>query len=215
MAGLRRTTEGIRNEERNLLARELHDVVAHHLSVATLQSMAYGESENPDELRTALTRMERSTKGAEEEMELLSRIMAGPAGEETGIALVRPTTVVGVLAETLRDNGFRVSVSVDPLSDELPAPTLRTLTRVMQECVTNILRYGRRDGACHLTLDVGTHDVTLRIANAMPARRRSSPLSLGYGLAGIRERVDLLGGRFAVTADAGTWVVEVALPRED
>ncbi|MBB1515608.1 hypothetical protein H5398_06410 [Tessaracoccus sp. MC1679] len=214
MAGLRRTTEGIRNEERNLLARELHDVVAHHLSVATLQSMAYGESDNPDELRTALTRMERSTKGAEEEMELLSSIMAEAGGEETGIALVRPTTVVGFLAETLRDNGFRVSVSVDPLSDELPAPTLRTLTRVMQECVTNILRYGRRDGACTLTLDVGTHEVTLRIANALPARRRSSPLSLGYGLAGIRERVDLLGGRFAVTADAGTWVVEVALPRD-
>lgn len=214
MAGLRRTTEGIRNEERNLLARELHDVVAHHLSVATLQSMAYGESDNPDELRTALTRMERSTKGAEVEMELLSSIMAEAGGEETGIALVRPTTVVGFLAETLRDNGFRVSVSVDPLSDELPAPTLRTLTRVMQECVTNILRYGRRDGACTLTLDVGTHEVTLRIANALPARRRSSPLSLGYGLAGIRERVDLLGGRFAVTADAGTWVVEVALPRD-
>ena len=214
IAGLRRTEEGIRTEERNLLARELHDVVAHHLSVATLQSMAYGESDNPDELRTALTRMERSTKGAEVEMELLSSIMAEAGGEETGIALVRPTTVVGFLAETLRDNGFRVSVSVDPLSDELPAPTLRTLTRVMQECVTNILRYGRRDGACTLTLDVGTHEVTLRIANALPARRRSSPLSLGYGLAGIRERVDLLGGRFAVTADAGTWVVEVALPRD-
>ncbi len=214
MAGLRRTTEGIRNEERNLLARELHDVVAHHLSVATLQSMAYGESDNPDELRTALTRMERSMKGAEEEMELLSRIMAESAGEATGMALVRPTTVVGVLAETLRDNGFRVSVSVDPQADSLPAPTLRTLTRVMQEGVTNILRYGRRDGACTLTLDVGTHEVTLRIANALPARRRSSPLSLGYGLAGIRERVDLLGGRFAVTADAGTWVVEVALPRD-
>ena len=214
MAGLRRTTEGIRNEERNLLARELHDVVAHHLSVATLQSMAYGESDNPDELRTALTRMERSTKGAEEEMELLGRIMAGPAGDETGIALVRPTTVVGVLAETLRDNGFRVSVSVDPLSDGLPAPTLRTLTRVMQECVTNILRYGRRDGACRLTLDVGTHETTLRVSNAMPARRRRSALSLGYGLAGIRERVDLLGGRFAVSAEEDTWVVEVALPRD-
>jgi hypothetical protein len=113
-------------------------------------------------------------------MELLSSIMTETGGEETGIALVRPTTVVGFLAETLRDNGFRVSVSVDPLSDELPAPTLRTLTRVMQECVTNILRYGRRDGACTLTLDVGTHETTLRVSNAMPARRRRSALSLGY-----------------------------------
>lgn len=214
MEGLRRTTEGIRTEERNLLARELHDVVAHHLSVATLQSMAYGESDSPVELRTALTRMERSTTGADHEMELLCRIMAGQAGEETGIALVRPTTVVGVLAETLRDNGFRVSVSVDPLSDGLPALTLRTLTRVMQECVTNILRYGQRDGACRLALDVGPHEVTLRIVNAMPPRRRSSPLSLGYGLAGIRERVDLLAGRFEVSAEGDTWVVEVVLPTE-
>ena len=212
MAGLLRTTEGIRVEERNLLARELHDVVAHHLSVATLQSMAYGESDDPAELRTALTRMERSIKGAEEEMELLSRIMAGAGAEDSGMALVRPTTVVGVLAETLRDNGFRVSVSVDPQADSLPAPTLRTLTRVMQEGVTNILRYGRRDGACRLTLTVHAHEVTLRISNALPTRRRTSPLSLGYGLAGIRERVDLLGGRFAVSDDEDTWVVGVSLP---
>lgn len=212
MAGLRRTTEGIRTEERNLLARELHDVVAHHLSVATLQAMAYGESDSPDELRMALSRMERSMTGAEEEMDLLSRIMAESAGEATGMALVRPTTVVGVLAETLRDNGFRVSVSVDPLSDSLPAPTLRTLTRVMQEGVTNILRYGRRDAMCRLTLTVLDDEVSLRISNALPSRRRSSALSLGYGLAGIRERVDLLGGRFAVSDADDTWVVEVALP---
>ncbi|MHA6524495.1 sensor histidine kinase [Tessaracoccus sp. G1721] len=212
MAGLRRTTEGIRAEERNLLARELHDVVAHHLSVATLQSMAYGESDDPDELRTALSRMERSMSGAEDEMELLSRIMAGAGAEASGMALVRPTTVVGVLAETLRDNGFRVSVSVDPLSDSLPAPTLRTLTRVMQEGVTNILRYGRRDAMCRLTLTVHPDEVSLQIANALPARRRSSALSLGYGLAGIRERVDLLGGRFQVSDAEDTWVVDVALP---
>lgn len=212
MAGLRRTTESIRTEERNLLARELHDVVAHHLSVATLQAMAYGESDSPDELRTALSRMERSMTGAEEEMDLLSRIMAETGGEATGMALVRPTTVVGVLAETLRDNGFRVSVSVDPLSDSLPAPTLRTLTRVMQEGVTNILRYGRRDAMCRLTLTVLDDEVSLQISNALPSRRRSSALSLGYGLAGIRERVDLLGGRFAVSDADDTWVVEVALP---
>lgn len=212
MAALRRTTEGIRTEERNLLARELHDVVAHHLSVATLQSMAYGESDSPDELRTALSRMERSMTGAEEEMELLSRIMAETGGEATGMALVRPTTVVGVLAETLRDNGFRVAVSVDPLSDALPAPTLRTLTRVMQEGVTNILRYGRRDAMCRLTLTVHDDEVSLQIANALPARRRSSALSLGYGLAGIRERVDLLGGRFEVSDAEDTWVLDVALP---
>ena len=151
-------------------------------------------------------------RGAEEEMELLSRIMAGAGAEDSGMALVRPTTVIGVLAETLRDNGFRVSVSVDPQADSLPAPTLRTLTRVMQEGVTNILRYGRRDGACRLTLTVHAHEVTLRISNALPTRRRTSPLSLGYGLAGIRERVDLLGGRFAVSDDEDTWVVDVSLP---
>lgn len=212
MDGLRRTAEGIRTEERNLLARELHDVVAHHLSVAALQSMAYGDSDDVGELRTALDRMERSTKGAEEEMDLLSRIMAGAGDDDSGGALVRPSTVVGVLAETLRDNGFRVSVTVDPSSDQLPAPTLRTLTRVMQEGVTNILRYGRRDGTCALSLEVLGPRVTLRIANAMPVRRRSSVLSLGYGLAGIRERVDLLGGQFSATAEGDTWVLSVVLP---
>lgn len=214
MATLQATAEGIRNEERNLLARELHDVVAHHLSVATLQCMAYGDSVDRAELRTALDRMRRSMTGAEAEMELLSRIMSG-SGDETGgeeAAIVRPSTVVGVLAETLRDNGFHVSASVDPATDDLPTPTLRTLTRVMQEGVTNILRYARREGTCALSLDVIGDEAVLQISSTMPPRRRVSGLSLGYGLAGIRERVDLLGGRFAVGPEDGDWVLRVALP---
>ena len=212
MRALQATAERIRTEERNLLARELHDVVAHHLSVATLQCMAFGDSDDPVELRTALDRMRRSITGAEEEMELLGRIMAGAEGGADGAALVTPTTVVDVLSQTLRDNGFTASVSVDAAADELPAPTLRTLTRVMQEGVTNVLRYASRDGACAITVEVLGDEVILRMSSAIPARRRLSRLSLGYGLAGIRERVDLLGGRFAVGPDDGEWVLRVALP---
>lgn len=212
MRALQATAERIRTEERNLLARELHDVVAHHLSVATLQCMAFGDSDDPLELRTALDRMRRSITGAEEEMELLGRIMAGGEGGADGAALVTPTTVVDVLSQTLRDNGFTASVSVDAAADELPAPTLRTLTRVMQEGVTNVLRYASRDGACAITVEVLGDEVILRMSSAIPARRRLSRLSLGYGLAGIRERVDLLGGRFAVGPDDGEWVLRVALP---
>lgn len=212
IAALEAVAEGIRVEERNLLARELHDVVAHHLSVAALQSMAYGDSDDPEELRTALDRMRRSTRGAEEEMDLLGRIMSGSAPPQPDSAIARPTVVGKALSQTLRDGGFPVRIEVDPASDALPIPTMRTLTRVMQEGVTNILRYGRRDGTCELTLGVDNDLAVLRISNAVPDRKQVSRLSLGYGLSGIRERVDLLGGSFAAGPQDGQWVVRVALP---
>ncbi len=212
MVALEASTETIRTEERNLLARELHDVVAHHLSVATLQCMAYGDSADPAELRTALSRMRRSIESAEDEMQLLGRIMSGRNATADDVVIVRPTTVAEALSETLRDAGFTPVTLVDPATDDLPQPTLRTLTRVMQEGVTNILRYAEPGDGCDLTVQLSDDEVVLLIANPLPTNRRTSKLSLGFGLAGIRERVDLLGGRFSAGPEDGRWVLWTALP---
>lgn len=200
-----------RVEERNLLARELHDVLAHHLSVILLQCMAYGESEDPAELIEALTRIEKSISSAEQELVLLTNVMSE---DEVGDspALVRPTTVSSQLERNLQDAGFLPRMEISAACDELPPITQRTLTRVMQEGATNIMRYARRGSTCSFDLQVTPAMVTLEVSSMLPNQQRSSQLSLGYGLTGIRERVDLSGGAFHAGPENGEWVVRVQLP---
>ncbi len=201
-------------EERNLLARELHDVLAHHLSVILLQCMAYGESEDIAELTMVMGRIGKSLKSAEDELALLTSVMSN--GEsDTQAALVRPTSVAALLLETLQGEGFQAYIEIDPAADELPAITQRTLTRVMQEGVTNMLRYAKRGGQCTITLTAESEEVNLRVTSELPDNRRGSQLSLGLGLAGIRERVDLSGGTFEAGPQQGLWVVAIALPSGD
>ncbi len=198
-------------EERNLLARELHDVVAHHLSVILLQCMAYGDSEDPGELRKALGRIENALTAAEGELRLLTSVMADTE-DAAAAALVRPTTVGEHLLESLTSERFKAEFRIDPRVDDLAPITQRTLTRVMQEGVTNILRYARRGSRCLVELRLDDDSVRLTVRNQMPERRRKSQLSLGYGLTGIRERVDLSGGKFRAGPEEGEWVVYVELP---
>ena len=134
--------DAARTEERNLLARELHDVLAHHLSVILLQCMAYGESDEADEVRLALDRIAKSLEGAEGELALLTSVMS--EGEEGQMpALVRPTTVAKRLKSTLAGSNFPADFKIDQDADELPPITQRTITRAMQEGVTNIIRYAK------------------------------------------------------------------------
>ncbi|MDO5067146.1 MAG: histidine kinase [Propionibacteriaceae bacterium] len=200
-----------RIEERNLLARELHDVLAHHLSVILLQCMAYGESDDPAELMEALERIQKSITSAEQELVLLTNVMSEEEVVEAP-ALVRPTSISSQLERNLLDAGFRPRMQVAPACDDLPPITQRTLTRVMQEGATNIMRYARRGTSCSFDLQVTPAMVTLEVSSLLPKQQRSSQLSLGYGLTGIRERVDLSGGLFHAGPHNGNWVVRVELP---
>ena len=203
--------EAARTEERNLLARELHDVLAHHFSVVLLQCMAYGDSDDAEEVRFALDRIAGSLEAAEGELFLLTDVMSD--GEKGDLpALVRPLTVADRLQGTLKNAHFQAEFKIDPSSDSLPQITRRTLTRAMQESVTNIIRYAEHGGKCLVELKMEETVVRLRVCNELPENKRESKLSLGYGLAGIQERIDLSGGRFTAGPEGNQWVVTVELP---
>ena len=206
--------DAARTEERNLLARELHDVLAHHLSVILLQCMAYGESDEADEVRLALDRIAKSLEGAEGELALLTSVMS--EGEEGQMpALVRPTTVAKRLKSTLAGSNFPADFKIDQDADELPPITQRTITRAMQEGVTNIIRYAKPGGRCLVELHITQDTVRLCVRSKLSASKRGSKLSLGFGLAGIRERVDLSGGKFTAGPEEDDWVVTVELPHTE
>ena len=210
-AALMEAIEAARTEERNLLARELHDVLAHHFSVVLLQCMAYGDSDDAEEVRFALDRIAGSLEAAEGELFLLTDVMSdGEKGELP--ALVRPLTVADRLEGTLKNAHFQTEFKIDSSSDDLPQITRRTITRAMQEGVTNIIRYAEHGGKCLVELKVEETVVRLRVCNELPENKRESKLSLGYGLAGIQERIDLSGGRFTAGPEGNQWVVSVELP---
>ncbi len=206
------SVQAARVEERNLLARELHDVLAHHISVVLLQCMAYGESDDPAELQLAFSRIDKALEEAVQELALLTSVMADAEVEDSP-ALVRPVTVSEQLEQNLLDAGFLPVMRVSKEADQLPIMTQRTLTRVMQEGSTNIMRYGQPGAACVFELEVWPSEVVLEVRNRMPQQKRHSELSLGYGLTGIRERVDLSGGAFSVGPRGDEWVIRVELPR--
>ena len=205
--------EQVELEERTAVARELHDVVAHQLSVTTMLVMATSLSNDPVTLADTAAKVRRSTEAAHHELSTLLHAMRGPAAPQPGPAsLVTPLTSAHALVRRLSENGYHPVLDVDPAADELDTTTQRTLARIIQEAATNILRYTPTGSTCHFTLTVDSQEVRLRIDSPLAAQAQTSDLSLGWGLRGIRERVELTHGTFAAGPAGGSWRLEVTLP---
>lgn len=203
--------EKVGEEQRSLLASELHDIVAHHLSIISLQHMAYGDSTDPAELKLALDRITRATSSAYEEMETLMDVMSDPE-HPSRESLAKPSAAARELSQRLLEHRFEVTSSIDPAADKLPEVVQRTIGRVMQEATTNILRYAAPETHCHYTLTVAASGISLEVTNQLPTTSHTSTLSTGYGLKGVAERVELLGGTFRAEPLGQVWVVKAFLP---
>lgn len=210
----------IRSDERSALARELHDVVAHQLSVISLQIMGHRDSDDPEELRQALDRVDEASGSALTELQLLLEVLRDDdptdTREERMAEVLPPTRVAAQVAETLVEAGHHVRVQVADNADALEASQQLTISRVLQEAGTNILRHAPAGSQCDLAVEVFPRKVVVDVRS--PLSRAGAPkaldkLSLGYGLRGIRERADLVGGALQVGPDGPDWVVHLALPR--
>ncbi|MGW6912471.1 sensor histidine kinase [Kitasatospora sp. NPDC054939] len=202
--------------ERNLLARELHDSIGHALTVTVLQAGAAREVGDPGFTAKALEVIEETGRRAMDDLErtlvLLRDTPDAAAVERPGI-----DRLPGLFA-TARAAGSPVEARVDVPPDALPGVLSRESYRIVQEAVTNALKYA--PGA-PIAVRIGLRDggLELRCANAVgpaaaPGRgpQRSSPRRGGKGLRGIRERAVLLGGEAAAGAESGEWVLAVRLP---
>lgn len=171
-------------EERGSVARELHDVVAHSLSVIAMRVLATSLSTDSVRLAGTVDQVRGSVEAA---------------GQE------------------LIENGHHPVLDVDPGADALDPTTQRTLSRILTEAATNILRYAPAGSGWHITLGLDGADATLRVVSPLwgsPAAEsgRRSDLSLGWGLRGTRERVELTRGTFSAGPEHGQWVLAVSLP---
>lgn len=203
------------DDERLRIARELHDVVAHHVSVMGIQAAAARRvmANRPDEAAAALLAIEASSREATAEMQRLLGVLRS----EGTVDLDGQLTLehLDVLLDPARAAGVTVEITIE---GERPADLAgildRSAFRIVQEALTNAIKHA--PGApVAIAVRYRPGAVTLDINNGAghPDRQRRGDTAGGHGLIGMRERAALFGGdlRAGPSADGG-WQVHATLP---
>lgn len=198
-------------EERARIARELHDVIAHHVSMIVLQAGAERSvlGEENASTREVLETVEKSGRSALAEMRRLLEMLRG--GEKEPLAPQPGLADVPTLISQLGEAGLLVELQVEGEACELPVGIELSAYRIVQEALTNALKHAG-DARARVNVRYGPDSLELEIADDGAGEPSRAPGG-GHGLVGMRERVALYGGRFqANQAPGGGFVVRVALP---
>ena len=200
-------------EERVRLARELHDVVGHSVSVMVVQAgaerLALGQ-ERPA-TREALLAIERTGREALAEMSRLLGILRKD-GERAALAPRPSLADVETLVATVRDAGVPVELQVEGDPASLPPGIDVSAYRIVQEALTNVAKHA---GPARASVRVRYGGRAVEVQVSDDGRGPENGLGLGYGLAGMRERVELHGGTFeAGRRNGGGFTVTARLPLE-
>ncbi|MCN9240138.1 histidine kinase [Streptomyces sp. RY43-2] len=197
--------------ERARMARELHDMVANHLSAIAIHSTAALSIGDPKTSQDALTVIrENSVEGLAEMRRLIGILREGPAESEP--AATPTLDGLGTLVDSARTNGL--DVTLDTAYDSVPAPVELAAYRIVQESLTNALKH-----ACagRVTVRLVQRDDALEVRVTSPYGERGGPRApgSGAGLVGMRERAALLGGDFEAGPEGALWTVRAVLPLND
>ncbi|MBT2394434.1 sensor histidine kinase [Streptomyces sp. ISL-100] len=205
-------------EERNRIARELHDVVAHHMSVISIQAqVAPHLVDNPsEELNENLAGIRENAVRALTE---LRRVLGVLRSEDSPSQEVRhaPQPTLDQLDEMVGNvRGAGLTVTTRTTGDPHPLPPGVELSafRIVQEALSNVMRHA--PGA-RARVEIGYHAaaLTVRVTNTAPARPAEPSRGAGHGLLGMRERTAMLGGEFAKgPIPGGGYEVFATLPLE-
>jgi signal transduction histidine kinase len=198
-------------DERIRIAHELHDVVAHHMSVISLQAgvAEYIVDSDREATREALTIVGDTSRSALAEMR---RLLAVLRVDEPGSTHPQPgLSELDGLLDRLRATGLPVSLAVTGTRRALPPGADLCAYRVAQESLTNVLKHAG-PAMARLDLDYGEHTLTLKITDN---GRGSKPRSVGAsrGIVGMHERAELYGGVLtAGPRPGGGFAVVLRLP---
>ena len=198
-------------EERVRIARELHDVVAHAISVIVVQARGGRRSldADPDEAREAFDSIELTGRQALNEMRRLVGLLR-EKGEDLALTPEPSLRHLDALLEDVRGAGLPVELSVEGSTRALPPGVDLSAYRIVQEALTNALKHAGPARA-RVVVRYGEEDLELEIADTgSGARPRAGG---GHGLAGMRERVSLFGGELHTGRDdGGGFAVRARLP---
>jgi signal transduction histidine kinase len=200
-------------EERARIARELHDVVAHSVSVMVVQAGAERLSlrEGQDSTREVLLSIEKTGRQALAEMRRLLGMLR-KEDDEIGLAPQPSVAHLEALAAHVREAGLPVELQIEGEPVPLPPGVDISAYRIVQEALTNALRHAGPARA-RVLVRYGTGEVELEVTD--DGRGAEIIDEDGHGLVGIQERVALFGGELSTGgADGGGYVVRARLPFE-
>ena len=189
-------------EERLRIARELHDVIAHSMSVIAVQSGVGNHviDTQPAEARQALAAIEATSRAALTEMRRLLGVLR-QEGEPRGSLTPAPGLAdLSSLATQVQDAGLQVWINVEGQRGSVPPGIDLSAYRVIQEALTNVIKHAA-SAAATVTICYRDDSVTVEVANqapAVPVAHVPAPRTgAGHGIIGMRERVAVFGGEFA------------------
>jgi signal transduction histidine kinase len=205
-----RLAEAAASAERARIARELHDIVGHGLSVTVLQlvgATALLDSDRADEARERLASTEHTARQTLTEMRRLLGLLDDRDGASTepqpGLDRLDD------LVETTRQAGAQITVDVTRTATALPSSLDVTAYRVLQEALTNVLRHAHPP-VCTVRVVQEPDELILEVCDA---GRTATPAPAGRGLAGMRERITIFGGTLhSDVTPAGGFTVRARLP---
>lgn len=205
-----RELDRVKLQEREQLARDLHDTVAHHVSAIAIQAQAGTAvaATDPDAAARVLGVIESEASRTLAEMRSIVRVLRREEGNE-----LAPSPAIADLLQLARpeSGGPVVDVQLNGDVDAVPPTIAAAVYRIAQEGVTNARRHARNATRIHVRVRADEAGIRLDVRDDGDAASSAAP---GYGITGMMERATLLGGACeAGPAPGGGWAVTAVLPR--
>ncbi|OBF91416.1 two-component sensor histidine kinase [Mycobacterium sp. 852002-51163_SCH5372311] len=206
-------------DERRRIAREVHDVIAHSLSVTLLHvtgaRRALQQDRDVDDAIEALEQAERLGRQAMADIRRTVGLLdTGPHGTKKAAPAPEPgIDDIGVLVEDFERAGVAVTLRIDGPTSRVSAAVGLALYRITQESLANIAKHAP-DSRSSVVLDISAASAKLAVNTRLPAAVAAADTE-GRGLRGMRQRVELLGGAIEAGPSPDGWSVNAEIPLED
>nr|WP_245357120.1 histidine kinase [Paeniglutamicibacter kerguelensis] len=228
MAELRRKQQEAVEAERKAIARDLHDIVAHDITVISMQAKAAEFSGDPAVAQAALKVIGATSKEALQDLRVMLNVLRsdgsatrvdGSLVDSAGNAASSLEILIGVeiFAERLVDLGHPTKTAADPRLSGLPQSAQAALYRILQESTTNIVKHADRDSVCRIEALIDDGRVWLEVANKLPRNMDYESLARSEhssGIVGMTDRMAAFGGTLTARRQRGDWVVRAELPAD-
>ena len=197
-------------QERNRIARDMHDVVAHSLAVVIAQAdgARYARAHDPEAVDEALMAISSTARDALGDVRLLLGQLRHSQGDGPQPVLAD----LDRLLDQLRASGLTIDFEQNGVPRPLGTAQELSIYRIVQEAITNALRHGDRATPVSLKFDWLADRVDLTITNGIEVQTTTEELHIGHGLAGMTERAALVGGSLRAEPSGRSFVVSATLP---